>query len=592
MDALSVTGKEWIYKNSDADKIKEIKETFNLDEISAKLISQRNIELNELSSFINPQLKNTLPNPYILKDMEKSVIKAVDIIKKNKRFGIFGDYDVDGASSSALLASYFKSINRPYEIYIPNRKSEGYGPSIQGFENLIKKDVGLIFTVDCGTLSYDPIKFSNKKGIDVIVLDHHQCEVQLPEAHSIINPNRLDDGSDLKYLCASGVTFLFLIALNKFLRENNFFTDIKEPDLLQLLDLVSLGTICDVVPLVGLNRVFVKQGLKILNKKNNLGIKTLIDVSKIENTTTTHHIGYQLGPRINAGGRVGKSSHGVNLLLNSSPKESFQLALELDQFNKERQIMEKELLKKVLIESERSLNDPILVLSGVNWHEGVIGIVASRLKDKFNKPTILISIKDGVGKASARSVFGFDIGSLILSALNEKIIVKGGGHKMAGGFTIEESKIEIFRNFSKRKFSKIKPDLSKNKKLVLDSEILGTAINIDFYDKIQILSPFGPGNPEPKFVINSVRTLNSKIIGENHIKSNLITEEGIMIKCIAFNSINTEISAYLTGNNKKSFNIAGKLSLNEWGGEKKVEFIIDDISVNKTTNNSVPSSNG
>ena len=592
MDALSVTGKEWIYKNSDTDKIKEIKETFNLDEISAKLISHRNIELNELSSFINPQLKNTLPNPYILKDMEKSVIKAVDIIKKNKRFGIFGDYDVDGASSSALLASYFKSINRPYEIYIPNRKSEGYGPSIQGFENLIKKDVGLIFTVDCGTLSYDPIKFSNKKGIDVIVLDHHQCEVQLPEAHSIINPNRLDDGSDLKYLCASGVTFLFLIALNKFLRENNFFTDIKEPDLLQLLDLVSLGTICDVVPLVGLNRVFVKQGLKILNKKNNLGIKTLIDVSKIENTTTTHHIGYQLGPRINAGGRVGKSSHGVNLLLNSSPKESFQLALELDQFNKERQIMEKELLKKVLIESERSLNDPILVLSGVNWHEGVIGIVASRLKDKFNKPTILISIKDGVGKASARSVFGFDIGSLILSALNEKIIVKGGGHKMAGGFTIEESKIEIFRNFSKRKFSKIKPDLSKNKKLVLDSEILGTAINIDFYDKIQILSPFGPGNPEPKFVINSVRTLNSKIIGENHIKSNLITEEGIMIKCIAFNSINTEISAYLTGNNKKSFNIAGKLSLNEWGGEKKVEFIIDDISVNKSSKNTVPSSIG
>ena len=592
MDALSVTGKEWIYKNSDADKIKEIKETFNLDEISAKLISQRNIELNELSSFINPQLKNTLPNPYILKDMEKSVIKAVDIIKKNKRFGIFGDYDVDGASSSALLASYFKSINRPYEIYIPNRKSEGYGPSIQGFENLIKKDVGLIFTVDCGTLSYDPIKFSNKKGIDVIVLDHHQCEVQLPEAHSIINPNRLDDGSDLKYLCASGVTFLFLIALNKFLRENNFFTDIKEPDLLQLLDLVSLGTICDVVPLVGLNRVFVKQGLKILNKKNNLGIKTLIDVSKIENTTTTHHIGYQLGPRINAGGRVGKSSHGVNLLLNPSPKETFQLALELDQFNKERQIMEKELLKKVLIESESSLNDPILVLSGVNWHEGIIGIVASRLKDKFNKPIILISIKDGVGKASARSVFGFDIGSLILSALNEKIIIKGGGHKMAGGFTIEESKIEIFRNFSKRKFSKIKPDLSKNKKLVLDSEILGTAINIDFYNKIQILSPFGPGNPEPKFVINSVRTLNSKIIGENHIKSNLITEEGIMIKCIAFNSINTEISAYLTGNNKKSFNIAGKLSLNEWGGEKKVEFIIDDISVNKSSKNTVPSSIG
>ena len=592
MDVLSVTGKKWIYKNSDTDKIRKIKETFNLDEISAKLISQRNIELNELSNFINPQLKNTLPNPNILKDMDKSVLKTVDLIKKNKRLGIFGDYDVDGASSAALLASYFNCINRQYEIYIPNRKLEGYGPSIKGFEKLIKKKVDLIFTVDCGTLSYGPISFAKKKGIDVIVLDHHQCEIKLPDAHSIINPNRLDDESDLKYLCASGVTFLFLIALNKHLREINYFDNIKEPDLLQLLDLVSLGTICDVVPLVGLNRVFVKQGLKILNKKNNLGIKNLINISKIENTTTTYHIGYQLGPRINAGGRVGKSSHGVNLLLNPSPKETFQIALELDQFNKERQLMEKELLAKVLTESEKSLNDPILVLSGVNWHEGIIGIVASRLKDKYNKPTILISIKDGMGKASARSIFGFDIGSLILSALNEKIIVKGGGHKMAGGFTIDESKIEIFKNFSKKKFSKIKPDSSKNKKLVLDSEILGTALNIDFYNKIQLLSPFGPGNPEPKFVINSVKTLNSKIVGESHIKSNLITEEGIMIKCVAFNSINTEISAYLTGNHKKSFNIAGKLSLNEWGGEKKVEFIIDDISVNKSSKNMVPSSIG
>ena len=424
MDVLSVTGKKWIYKNSDTDKIRKIKETFNLDEISAKLISQRNIELNELSNFINPQLKNTLPNPNILKDMDKSVLKTVGLIKKNKRLGIFGDYDVDGASSAALLASYFNCINRQYEIYIPNRKLEGYGPSIKGFEKLIKKKVDLIFTVDCGTLSYEPISFAKKKGIDVIVLDHHQCEIKLPDAHSIINPNRLDDESDLKYLCASGVTFLFLIALNKHLREINYFDNIKEPDLLQLLDLVSLGTICDVVPLIGLNRVFVKQGLKILNKKNNLGIKNLINISKIENTTTTYHIGYQLGPRINAGGRVGKSSHGVNLLLNPSPKETFQIALELDQFNKERQLMEKELLAKVLTESEKSLNDPILVLSGVNWHEGIIGIVASRLKDKYNKPTILISIKDGMGKASARSIFGFDIGSLILSALNEKIIVK------------------------------------------------------------------------------------------------------------------------------------------------------------------------
>ena len=272
--------------------------------------------------------------------------------------------------------------------------------------------------------------------IDVIVLDHHQSEINLPNAYSVINPNRIDDKSNLQYLCAAGVAFMFLVSINKHLRLNDWFNKnlIDEPNLINYLDLVSLGTVCDVVPLIGLNRAIVKQGLKILKAKKNLGLKTLLDICKIEVNPSIYHLGYILGPRINAGGRVGKCSHGANLLLNSDPKEVYRLATELNQYNNERKMLEKDLVEKILVKSQVNLKDPVLILEGKNWHEGIIGIVAARLKDKFNKPTIIISINGNVGKASARSIIGFDIGSAIIAATQEKILLKGGGHKMAGGF--------------------------------------------------------------------------------------------------------------------------------------------------------------
>ena len=594
MNSLSVSGKNWILKNFIQEDISYLKDNFNLDEITSKLLSIRKIKKNDISSFLNPSIKNFLPNPNILLDMEKTTLRTLSAINNNEKIGIFGDYDVDGASSTALLGKYFSELKLLYEIYIPDRKKEGYGPSIKSFKELIDNGIKVIFTVDCGTLSFEAINFAKDNKIDVIVLDHHQSEINLPSAFSVVNPNRLDDKSNLQYLCAAGVTFMFLISLNRELRINEWFkkNNINEPDLIYYLDLVSLGTVCDVVPLIGLNRAMVKQGLKILKYKKNLGLKTLLDICKIEANPSIYHLGYMLGPRINAGGRVGKCSHGANLLLNTDPKKAFKIASELDQYNKERQILEKDLLQKILNETEDYSKDPVLVLSGKHWHEGVIGIVAARLKDRFNKPVIIISIEGQIGKASARSIVGFDIGSIIIAATQNKILLKGGGHKMAGGFSIKIENIEKFKDFVFRKFKNINEDLTSVKPLFLDSVISPSALNLEFYNKVNLLAPFGSGNPEPKFIIENLKTVNGKIVGENHIKSVLIGGDGSIIKTIAFNARDKAFGAYLLKKNNIPFNIAGKLSLNEWKGQSNVEFIIDDISANKTFKNKVPSSIG
>ena len=594
MNSLSISGKNWILRKYNQENLNFIKDNFLLDEITSKLLSVRNIKKEDISSFLNPSIKNFLPNPDTLIDMQKSTSRTIEAISKKEKIGIFGDYDVDGASSTALLGNYFSHLNLDYEIYIPDRKKEGYGPSIKSFEELISKNVKIIFTVDCGTLSFEAINYAKKNNIDVIVLDHHQSEVKLPNAYSIVNPNRLDDKSNLQYLCAAGVSFMFLVSVNRSLRSINWFKDnnCTEPNLINYLDLVSLGTVCDVVPLKGLNRAIVKQGLKIIKLKRNLGIKTLLDICKIESKPSIYHLGFMLGPRINAGGRVGKCSHGANLLLDKDPKNSFKLASELDQYNKERQMLEKDLLQKILNQAKNYSKDPVLILSGSNWHEGVIGIVASRLKDKFNKPVIIISLEGEIGKASARSIVGFDIGSVIIAATQENILLRGGGHKMAGGFSIKVQNIEKFKSFVFRKFRNINLDLSSDRPLLLDSIISPSAVNLEFYNKVALLSPFGSGNPEPKFIIEDMKTISGKIVGEKHVKSILIGKDGTTIKSIAFNAIDNDLSAYLIKKNNKTFNIAGKLSLNEWKGQSNVEFIIDDISVIKTFKNTVPSSIG
>jgi single-stranded-DNA-specific exonuclease len=593
MSLVSVTGKKWTVKNTNQEEVNFLKDNFFLDDITSMLISNRNIKREKVQQFLNPLIKDIIPNPNILKDMEKSVQRTIQAFKQKEKIGIFGDYDVDGASSTAMLGNYFNETKNKFEIYIPDRKKEGYGPSINGLDQLIKSDVKLIFTVDCGTLSYKPLEFAKSKKIDLIVLDHHQSEIKLPNAYSIVNPNRIDDNSNLNYLCAAGVCFMFLVALNRSLRKINWFesNNIKEPNLIEFLDLVSLGTVCDVVPLVELNRAIVKQGLKILKNKKNLGIKTLLDICKIESLPTPYHLGYVIGPRINAGGRVGKCSHGANLLLSQNPRDSYKIASELDNYNKERQFLEQDLINLVLNKLDNEINDPAIILYDEGWHQGIIGIVAARIKDKFNKPVIIISVENNIGKASARSILGFDIGAAIISAVDMKILQKGGGHKMAGGFTIDMNKIDDLKKFI---FKKIK-STNKNyelKNIIVDSEISPSSLNIDFFEKINLLSPFGSGNIEPRFIIKNLKILNSRIVGEKHIKSILIGRDGSTIQTIAFNVEDNGLGPYLMKSNKKPIHIAGKLSLNEWKGKKNVEFIIDDISVNKNDDNTVPSSIG
>jgi single-stranded-DNA-specific exonuclease len=583
MSPTSVRGKNWISKEFSSEDISFFKTNYFLDEIVAKLLSIRKISREEVSFFLDASIKNILPNPFILKDMDKAIDRTVAAIKNKEKIGIFGDYDVDGATSTAILGQYFRSLKIYFDIHIPDRKNEGFGPNEKAFTKFIDNGVNLIFTVDCGTLSFAPISFAKSKSIDVIIIDHHQSETKLPQAHSIVNPNRFDDRSELNYLCAAGVCFLFLVALNKRLRDENWFKSnaINEPNLINILDLVSLGTVCDVVPLIGLNRAIVNQGLKVLKRKKNLGLKTLMELNNIETSITSYHLGYVLGPRINAGGRVGKSSHGANLLLNINSQESFKLASELNDYNKERQVLEADLLDKILNTGYQNSSDPVIILYGENWHEGIIGIIAARIKEKFNKPVIIISVIGDVGKGSARSIYGFDIGSVIIGAVQDGLLVKGGGHKMAAGFTVNMKKIEEFKEFVFRKFKSININLDDKQKYYFDAEIAPAAVNINFFEKINILSPFGSGNVEPRFLIQNLKVVNSKIVAEKHIKSVLSGADSSVLKTICFNSVGTELSTYLLKKNPKNYNIVGKLSLNEWRGQRNVEFIIDDISVIK-----------
>jgi len=583
MNTISVSGKNWILKEFNSDDIDFFKTNYFLDEIVAKLLSIRKITKDEVKFFLNPSIKSILPNPYILKDMDRAIERTKKAIIDIEKIGIFGDYDVDGATSTAILGKYFRLLNIPFEIYIPDRKKEGFGPNEKAFLEFIDLGVNLIFTVDCGTLSFEPIDFAKKKNIDVIILDHHQSEIKLPAAHSIVNPNRYDDRSELNYLCAAGVCFMFLVALNKKLRDQNWFlsNSIREPNLMNILDLVSLGTVCDVVPLVGINRAFVRQGLKVLKKKDNLGLKTLIEVCNIERNITAHELGYVLGPRINAGGRVGKSTHGANLLLNQNPKNAFKLAVDLNTYNEERKILETALLSKILNTDYKNNIDPVMILHGENWHEGIIGIIAARVKEKFNKPTIIISVNNGIGKGSGRSIHGFDLGSAVIGAVQSGFLIKGGGHKMAAGFTINMDKFTDFKEFIFRKYKSINMNLEEKKNYYFDVEIAPSAVNIDFFEKVNLLAPFGSGNPEPRFVIKDVKIVNSKIVADKHIKIIFVGSDSTTLKAISFNSVETPLGSYLLKKNIKPFDIAGKLSLNEWRGQRNVEFIIDDISVTK-----------
>ena len=573
----SVQGKEWIIKDYDKNLLELISTKYEVDYFTAKLHSIKGIVVNEIESFLEPKIKNFLPNPSHFKDCDQGIKIIYKHILNNNKICIFSDYDVDGATSAGMMSLYLKKLKVNYSVYIPDRQKDGYGPSIETFKKIMREDIKLIITLDCGTTSFDAIKFAKDNNIDVVVIDHHKSQENLPIADAVINPNRFDENDEFYYLCAAGVLFIFLAGLNKFLRVKMYFEtkNINEPSLFDFLDLVMLGTICDVVPLINLNRAFVHQGLKIAAKRNNLGLKTLTDYSKINKKLSTYEVGYVLGPKINAGGRIGKSNLGYELLTTDDAETAYLISSELDNLNLKRKKLEGNIIDEAIDLVDKQKLEDIIFLVKKDWHEGLIGIVASRLKEYYNRPAFILSQNGLICKGSARSILGFDIGLAITKCKQMDLLIKGGGHPMAGGFSIETDKLDIFKNELLKILKKSKRD--NNNYFYIDSYLETSAINNDLINKINLLEPYGTGNKEPVFAFENFRI--SKIIdtNNNHVKV-VIKKGSFYLNAICFNSKNKDIGNYLL-NYKKNFNVAGKIKLNEWNSKTNIELIIDDIQL-------------
>jgi len=584
----SVKDYKWKIRECDERKVLSLYQKLGVSEIVARLLVLRGIvSISEVESYLNPKLRNLLPDPFHLFDMDKAVDVVVDAIQQKKKIVIFGDYDVDGATSTALLKRFLASIGIDVKVYIPDRTKEGYGLNIEAVRLLKDQDsVDLIITLDCGISAHKAIDVAKELNVKVVVLDHHLGSEKLPNACAVVDPNRLDEKTEYNNIAAVGVCFLFCVGLNQKLREYYKQKNIKEPQILNLLDLVALGTVCDVMPLEGLNRAFVTQGLKILNKRNNLGIKKLISVGGIEEEIDVYHLGFVLGPRLNAGGRVGESGLGSRLLSTNDENEAEKIALILNDLNTQRQKLEKDILEQAIlrVEEKALYKNPVIFVIGNEWHEGVIGIVASRLKDKYDKPTVVVTLLNGIGKASCRSVKGVDIGSGIIEAQMKEILTVGGGHAMAGGFTVQESRINDLREFFYNKFKKDVQEYSDNKEKQIDLVLECSNLNLQLVEELEKLRPYGMGNSKPKIVLKDVLILKVDVIGKEakHLRC-IIADKDVMgfsngIIAMAFNYKNEGFDVLLDSKGKK-FSLLGEVRVNEWGGQKKVQFFVQDIIV-------------
>ncbi len=609
---LSILGNYWYEKPYDERLMMALQQKFELNSALAKVIAAKNISLDDVDDFLNPTIKSALPNPFDLLDMDVAVKHAIDAILRKKKITIFADYDVDGATSAAILKRFFADIGVDVSIYIPDRILEGYGPNVDALLALKKSGTDLVITVDCGTVAFEPLEAAHKAGLEIIVIDHHIGVLEKPKALAVINPNRIDETFPHKNICAATVSFLFAVAVNKTLREIGFFGGektnsafdarmnhvafdgenvAKEPNLLALLDLVALGTVCDVMPLTGLNRALVSQGLKILRKRQNLGIRALCDIANLDEEPTAYHLGFIVGPRINAGGRVGTSILGATILSTDDEHMAAEIASKLDKLNSERKEIEKRVLAESIENLEKgkggfSINDDIIFAVSDGWHQGVIGIVASRLKDLYSKPVAVIALDGAKGKASCRSIQGIDFGGSILQAKMQDLIIEGGGHAMAGGFSIKAEKIGDLHKFFHELLSKKIKEISAQNMRDFDAEIDLENVNLDLIKSLQSLEPYGTANRRPKFIVRNLRKMNAKLIGadKSHISCNFSSLSNVgfsaNLGAIAFRSANTKIAEILLDPNfRKPINIVAELNINNWMGQEKVQAVIEDIIV-------------
>ena len=572
----TASGLPWQLRADDDRLALAMAQQHGISELLAGILAGRNVALDDVPKFLNPTLRDALPDPFHLLDMDKAVARIVQALNEKQAIAVFGDYDVDGATSTAVLHHYFAALGVAITPYIPDRMAEGYGPTVEGFGKLIDGGAKLIITVDCGTLAHGPIAYAKARGVDVMVLDHHLSSGALPMAAAVVNPNRVDETSPHTNLAAVGVTFLFLVALNKQLRADGYFQSLaQEPNLLPLLDMVALGTVCDVMPLTGLNRVLVAQGLKVMAGRRNLGLAVLGDVARLDEAPNVYHLGFLLGPRINAGGRVGASGLGVALLSSNDAFAAQQMAETLDKHNAERQAIEAMVSEQAFAAAERQTNLPVIMVAGTGWHQGVIGIVAGRLKEKFQRPAVVVSLEQGVGKASARSVAGADFGAAVHAALAEELLTHGGGHAMAAGFSLKAELLEKLHAFLIARLESAVARYNESRVKKYDGFLSVAGASLHTLDDIGRAEPYGLGNPGPRFILPDVRVMHHNIMKDKHLRLSLGDDScSARLNAVAFNAVGTELGEMLTS--QRSLNLLGELKRNRWQGRETAQFLIDD----------------
>ncbi len=580
----SVTGKAWIDRLDDPRSAETISQQHDLPEVLGRILAARGVTTDTVRDFLNPTLKSALPDPYVLQGVEGAAARIARAITAGEKIAVFGDYDVDGSTASALMMRFLADVGCPARSYVPNRLTEGYGPNTEALLGLRDDGADLVITVDCGISAHAPLAAASEGGLDVVVVDHHQVGETLPEAVAVVNPNRQDDLSGLGYLAAVGVTFLVVVAVNRMLREGGFYNDgRREPDLLRWLDLVALGTVCDVVPLVGLNRAFVSQGLKVMAARGNTGLRALATVARLTRRPDTYAAGFVLGPRINAGGRLGRSDHAVTLLTTDDDAVAQAAAEALEKLNEERQASEARILDMAILQAEQALGTEAatgnVVVSGENWHPGVVGIVASRLKDRFGRPSIAISFDaDGTGTGSGRSIPGVDLGKAVRAGVESGLLVKGGGHAMAAGLTIEKGRLGAFRGFLDEALSGELDKALANPGLHIDGALSAGGATATFIESLERAGPFGTSNPRPRLAFPAHRVVHASIVGEQHVRCTLASGDGRRLAGICFRSVGTPLGKVLLESRGQPFHFAGHLSLNVWGGKATPQLAVEDAA--------------
>lgn len=573
----------WRIREADARAVTAIQRAENLAEPLARAVASRGVSPDDAADYLRPTLKSLFPDPSSFTDMDEAARALIDALEAKTDIWVLADYDVDGGSSAAQLVRWFRAMGHELSIYVPDRLTEGYGPSPLAFQRMKEAGAALVVTVDCGAAAYDALNAAADLGLEVVVVDHHLMRGDPPRARAVVNPNRPDDVSGQSNLAAAGVVFVLLAALNREARARGLFKDRTEPDIRRWLDLAAMGAICDVTALTGFNRAIASLGLKVMSRWDNPGLRALMAVAGSEpGEATPFHAGFVLGPRINAGGRIGQSDLGARLLSSDDPDEVEKLARELDALNIERREVEREITEAAAYQIERASNfDPaasVILAAGEGWHPGVIGVVAGRLKERWRRPVIVVGLDSaaGVGKGSGRSIPGVNLGRAVQDAFDEGLLLAGGGHAMAAGLTVRTEALPDLRAFlSERLAAEAEVAVAAD---ALDVDVLTSARGADraLYESFQLLAPFGPGNPEPVFVLSGVLTRDARVLNNGHVSCRLTDADGARLKAIAWRAAETEVGrALLAG--EGTLNVAGLLKADDWNGRRGVQLEILDV---------------